>query len=169
MLIEPLSWASLRQAAALTDQVFHTEVLSPRLSFLASLLLPDSALRCLGYRKLRYWVAVTEENDGGVLGTTGLYSTRKDHYEARWLGWFCVVPDRRGQGIGGQLLDHAIAEACSEGARLLRIETSDDPGEAAAQRLYENRGLVVTKMQETFRGYKKLYRERLLVPSADRQ
>lgn len=164
MRIEPLSWANVRQAAAVAGQVFQAERLSPRFAFCASLLLPDVVLRCLGYRSLRYWVAVADGNDGNVLGTTGLYSTRKDRYEARWLGWFCVAPEVRGEGIGARLLDHAVAEARREGARVLRVETSDDAREAAAQRLYDSRKLTVTKVVPTIRGYSKVYRELLLSP-----
>ena len=167
MRIEALSWANVRRAAALAGRVFEPELLSPRLAFWASLLLPDVVLRCLGYRNLQYWVAVADDNEGKVLGTTGLYSTRKDRYEARWLGWFCVAPEQRGQGLGARLLDHAIAEACREGAKLLRVETSDDADEAAAQRLYESRGLTVRKVQATSRGYSKVYRELLLRPAPD--
>jgi GNAT superfamily N-acetyltransferase len=167
MRIEPLSWTNVRRAAALAGHVFQAELLSPRLDVWASLLLPDIAFRRLGYRNLQYWVAVTDENDGDVLGTTGLYSTRKDRYEARWLGWFCVAPQQRGQGIGGQLLDYAITEACREGAKILRVETSDDANEAAAQRLYESRGLAVTNVQPTGRRYRKVYRELLLSPAPD--
>ena len=167
MRIERLSWVNLRQAAALADHVFAAEPLSPRLAFLASLLLPDVMLRCLGYRSLRYWVAVTDDNEGDVLGTTGLYSTRSDRYEARWLGWFCVDCEHRGQGIGGRLLDYALTEACREGAKILRVETSDCGEEATAQQLYESRGLKVTNVQPASGEYNRIYRELLLNPASD--
>jgi hypothetical protein len=65
------------------------------------------------------------------------------------------------------LLDHTIAEARREGAKLLRVETSDDAEEAPAQGLYESRGLTITEVQPTNRGYSKIFRELLLSPAPD--
>lgn len=162
MRIKPLSVTNIRTAADLANHVFPGEFPSPRLSFWASLYLPNPILKVVGYRDIRYWVAVADDENNEVLGTVGLYSTREDRYEARWLGWFCVAPDRTGQGVGSALLDHALAEARREGARLLRVETSDGPEAEVAQKLYNSRGLQIAKVQPTQQGYCKIYRELLL-------
>ena len=78
----------------------------------------------------RYWVALNENGD--IIGTTGLYSEKDDFHEAIWLSWFCVDPDVRGQGIGKQLIEFSIEMARSYGKKYLRLYTSDDPNEAAA-------------------------------------
>ena len=85
-----------------------------------------------------YWVAVTEAGD--VCGVTGLYEYRRDRHEAVWMAWFCVDPERRGQGIGRQLIEHAIGQARAQGYRYFRLHTSAHPNEAAAQGLYEAYG-----------------------------
>jgi ribosomal protein S18 acetylase RimI-like enzyme len=65
-----------------------------------------------------------------------------------YLGWFGVKKSARGQGVGEQLLVHAIAEAMRSGVPYLRLETSDEPYLAAANRLYENHGLVVFRRDQ---------------------
>jgi GNAT superfamily N-acetyltransferase len=91
------------------------------------------------------WVAIDDHNQ--VIGTTGLYRYRKDANEAVWLAWFCVAPEARGAGIGGRLLDFTIEQARATGAMYLRLYTSDVPNEAAAQHLYESRGLQIYRTQ----------------------
>jgi GNAT superfamily N-acetyltransferase len=94
-------------------------------------------------RNMRYWLAIDHET-GQVIGTTGLYSYPDDP-KALWLGWMCVDPDHRGKGIGRQLLDFSLAQAREEGATHLRLYTSNHPNEAAAQLLYESRGMTTYK------------------------
>lgn len=106
---------------------------------------------------LDFWGAIDNQT-GKVVGTTGLYSYINDAAEAVWLAWFCVAPEVRKRGIGSQLLDFSIAEARKTGRRYLRLYTSDDLIESAAQRLYESRGLkIVRKQRRLF--YTKIYRE----------
>ena len=162
MRIEPLSVTNIREAAALANHVFPGEFPSPRLSFWASLYVPNRMLRIVGYRDVRYWVAVADEQNKEVLGTVGLYSTREDRYEARWLGWFCVTPERTRQGVGSALLDQALAEAQRERTRLLRVETWDGAEAAVAQTLYKSRGFKTIKVLKTRAGYSKIYMELLL-------
>jgi len=94
------------------------------------------------------WVAL--DDDGRVLGTTGLYRYRKDAHEAVWLSWFCVAPESRRAGVGGQMLDFTIERARATGATFLRLYTSDVSNEAAAQRLYESRGLNIYQTRNRF-------------------
>jgi ribosomal protein S18 acetylase RimI-like enzyme len=75
-----------------------------------------------------------------VLGTTGLYRYKKDANEAVWLAWFCVDHKARGRGIGQALIDHTVSRARNAGFSRIRLYTSTDPNEAAAQLLYEKNG-----------------------------
>ena len=60
--------------------------------------------------------------------------------------------------MGSRLLDFSIEEAKLTGRKYLRLYTSDRSGEAAAQILYESRGLeVVAKKRRLF--HTTIYRE----------
>ena len=63
-----------------------------------------------------------------------------DATEAVWVAWFCVDPKARGRGIGQALIDHTVSRARNAGFNRIRLYTSTDPNEAAAQRLYEKNG-----------------------------
>lgn len=106
----------------------------------------------------RYWVAV-DENTEDVGGIVGLYRY-KDDQQAEWLNWFAVDPSFRGIGLGGKLLDSAIAEAKKTGRPYLRLFTDDEPYEVAAQKLYESRGLVeVGREKHQNSEYHRIFRE----------
>ncbi len=80
------------------------------------------------------------DEDNGVIGTTGLYRYKRDADEALWVAWFCGDPKARGRGIGQALIDHTVMLARNAGYDRIRLYTSTDPNEAAAQRLYEKNG-----------------------------
>jgi GNAT superfamily N-acetyltransferase len=65
-----------------------------------------------------------------------LWSKAEDAY----LEELYVVPDRRGQGIGGALLDAAIEVAREIGADHFELTTGED--DTAARALYESRNLT---------------------------
>lgn len=144
--IEIMDSATLSEAKALVDRVFPAQGPFERL-FPWTFIGRESAfsravLRLAGVSELtEFWVAI--DDDGTVIGTTGLYRHCKDAHEAVWLSWFCVAPESRGNGLGGRLLDFSIERARRSGADFLRLYTSDTQNEAAAQRLYEGRGLRV--------------------------
>lgn len=56
-----------------------------------------------------------------------------------------VQPDYRGQGVGAQLLDHALAYARSQ--QILRITLLTDHDNVAAQHLYSQHGFQQSGMQ----------------------
>ena len=152
------------EAKALVAKVFPEQDLTERLSFWAykhqANFLMKMVLRLYGAMSVyKYWVAL-DENDR-ILGTTGLYSENDDFHEAIWLSWFCVDPEMRGQGIGKQLIEFSIEMARSYDKKYLRLYTSDDPNEAAAQVLYEKYGFKVFRSKK-MRGYTLFYRERVL-------
>ena len=109
---------------------------------------------------LDFWIAIDTQTRA-ILGTTGLYLYTRDATDVVWLAWFCVAPEARGRGIGSRLLDFSVNEARRTERRYLRLYTSDDPREAAAQRLYESRGLRVVGKKRRFL-HTEIYRELLL-------
>jgi ribosomal protein S18 acetylase RimI-like enzyme len=143
-------------------RVFRHQTLPERLSFWA-IANRDSWL----VRRLSAWAGVDDflnlwgaidQQTGRILGTSGLYAYTRDAAEAVWLAWFCVDPEFRRRGIGSRLLDFSIQEARRTGRDYLRLYTSDRPNEAAAQILYESRGLqVVARKRRLF--YTIIYRE----------
>lgn len=56
------------------------------------------------------------------------------------LWWIGVAPENQGSGAGSALLAHAESSAAEAGARLLIIQTSDQPPMARARRFYEKSG-----------------------------
>jgi GNAT superfamily N-acetyltransferase len=163
MQIQALSRSTLSSAIELANLVFPYQKLLERadLAFRLSLTsgwIPKLILRLMSVAEARYWVALNE--DGDVIGVTGLYKYLKDRDDSLWLGWTCVSPIARGNGIGGQLVDFAIAKARSEGKKFLKLYTSNHPNEAAAQYLYERRGLqVVSERALQGSNFKRIYRE----------
>jgi GNAT superfamily N-acetyltransferase len=96
----------------------------------------------MGLAGIKDMIAFDVYVDGAdlVLGTTGLYCYKNDATEAVWVAWFCVDPKARGRGIGQALIDHTVSRARNAGFNRIRLYTSTDPNEAAAQRLYEKNG-----------------------------
>jgi len=149
-------------AESLVKSVFPSMTLLERLSFIA-IRRPES----LGGRLLMWFAGVKSkvafsvyiDETGAVLGTTGLYQYNRDAQEAVWVGWFCVDPKARGKGIGQKLIDHTICLAVQAGFRRVRLYTSTDPNEEAAQRLYEKNGFKeISRKRELFTT--KIFRER---------
>jgi GNAT superfamily N-acetyltransferase len=133
----------MRDAESLVKSVFPSMTPLEQMSFIA-IKRPES----LGGRLLMWLAGVKSkvafdvyiDNTGAVLGTTGLYQYDKDAHEAVWVAWFCVDPKTRGKGIGQKLIEHTILIAAQAGFRRVRLYTSTDPNEEAAQRLYEKNG-----------------------------
>ncbi|QIR35486.1 GNAT family N-acetyltransferase [Tolypothrix sp. PCC 7910] len=145
--IQPLSKETLTAAIDLANKVFQYQRWWEKASwaFKLSLMhgyLPKLLLGFLGISWCRYWVAVNSQAD--VLGVTGLYTQRGDA-ETYWLGWTCVNPEARGQGIGAKLVDFAINQAKNDGANDLKLYTSDLPSNAIARQLYERRGFELVQ------------------------
>lgn len=150
MRIEPLSYNTLDRAINLVNNIFPYQ--KNQMHENCSITLTGSLNKnSLLYRficnfmeitDLNYWVAV-DDIDDRVIGITGLYSYLNDKEEAYWLGYTCVEPDFRGQGIGGKLVDLAIAKATDAGKKFLRLYTSNSPQQAVAQILYQKKGFRI--------------------------
>ncbi len=164
MQIMPLTEDLIPSAQALVNAVFPQQCLSERLSFWTYPRRESAVVRLLyrllGVKKLiGYWVAT--DAGGQVVAITGLYEYVADAADAVWLGWFCVAPEARHSGMGSRLLDFAIEKARETGKRCLRLYTSTDPNEAAAQMLYEKKGFLVTR-EERQRAATLIFREKRL-------
>jgi len=164
MHIEPLSYKTLEAAIDLVNEIFPHQNLFEKASLtfrfsLQNSIISQLAFSVIGITEAHYWVAI-DEDSRQVIGTTGLYCYKKDLNEAYWLGWTCVAPEARGQGIGGKLVDFCIAKARTAGKQFLRLYTSNHPNQAIAQILYEKRGFYLVG-DSPIRGtqFKKLYCE----------
>jgi GNAT superfamily N-acetyltransferase len=133
------------QTIQLVQRVFPSQGLVERLSLRLFRTPLQWLLGLGGIRSGRFWVAV---RDNAVVGTVGLYTRAQDAREAVWLGWFCVAPEARGDGIGGRLLEFVLKEAKSMQVRYLRLYTSTDPNERAAQGVYERAGLSIMRREQ---------------------
>lgn len=159
--IEPLSRKTLMPAIKLLEKVFPHEKESeiPHTSLRASLNPKPyrNKLAEWDILELRYWVALNKI--GKVIGIVGLYSYNKDRKEAEWLGWFAVSPKYRRHGIGKKMIDFAIYNAKLSGKRYLRLYTSMHPNELESHRLYEERGFVKVREEDTpgWKGKKIVY------------
>jgi GNAT superfamily N-acetyltransferase len=143
MQLHPLTPGTLQSAIRLANQVFPRQPWRERASIALRLSLHCGptvrlALRLCGIVDAHYWVAINDQ--GAVIGLTGLYRYRQDAADAQWLGWTCVAPAARGLGLGSRLVDHSIDRARRAGFRVLRLYTSTHPDEATAQVLYQRRG-----------------------------
>jgi GNAT superfamily N-acetyltransferase len=151
----------ISKADKLVSKVFPFRNLSERLTFWAfkhqNNYLVKLIINLFGVSSLsEFWVAIDENKN--VYGTTGIYSYKKDENEAVWLAWFCVHPEKRGQGIGKQLIEHSIKIARSYNRKYFRLYTSNSPNEKVAQNLYEKYGFKVIKKEKKLL-YTKIYRE----------
>jgi ribosomal protein S18 acetylase RimI-like enzyme len=145
MQITPCTIALAGEAKGLIKSVFPSMSPFERMSLVA-IMQPLSfigrAVMFLGRIKDLITFDVMVSDSGRILGTTGLYRYYRDDDITAWVAWFCVDPTARGQGVGQKLLDHTIAIGRKAKLRKLRLYTSTDPNEAAAQVLYERNGFV---------------------------
>ena len=151
MPIIPCPRELMGQAEALVHSVFPRMSVVERLSFLV-IKQPKSIVGRLlmliaGVRDIDAF-DVYVDDAGRVLGTTGLYRYTKDSDQASWVAWFCVDPEARGRGVGQALLEHTVERARRAGFRLIRLYTSTDPNESAAQRLYERNGFTEIRRKQ---------------------
>jgi GNAT superfamily N-acetyltransferase len=165
--IEPFDEVRRADVIRLVDRVFPSQSPVERLSMRVFQTRWDWLLRLGGIRNGQFWMALKDDT---VLGTVGLYETAKDAGTAYWVGWFCVSPEARGQRLGQRLIDFAVGEAKAARRRHLRLYTSTDPNEAAAQQLYERNGFAIVGETRPWlwrlagSPVRLLYREKALFP-----
>ena len=74
------------------------------------------------------------------------------------LFWICVAPAARGKGVGGRLMNNAVAQAKEAGARLMVIYTSSTEPYQPARRLYESQEFSrVAAVEDYYRDGDHLY------------
>ncbi|GAA4425184.1 GNAT family N-acetyltransferase [Georgenia halophila] len=78
--------------------------------------------------------------DGDRLAGSGALKALGDH-EAE-IKAMRTAEDRRGQGVGGLMLDHLVTQARTRGHRRLSLETGSQAFFAPARRLYARYGFV---------------------------
>ncbi|MBI4896450.1 MAG: GNAT family N-acetyltransferase [Candidatus Aenigmarchaeota archaeon] len=160
--IVPLTAKTLKSALDLVNSCFPVQMESEKADFWipASLGMHDTRKKNRTAISGRYWTACAR---GKVVGVIGLWEKKKTMKQEYWIGWFCVDPAARKKGIGTALLDFAIAQARKDKKKYLKLYTSEDPAEAAAQHLYEKKGLkITTKKKFKDFSYTTIYRMRRL-------
>jgi GNAT superfamily N-acetyltransferase len=102
----------------------------------------------------RIWLA---EQDGRLIGCTAI-ALRDDTAQLRWV---VVDPAARSAGLGGTLVDKAIAFCRSHGCASIYLFTTD--GLPASQALYEKLGFRITsnELGELWDGERPLIRMQL--------
>ena len=109
---------------------------------------PVSEGRVRGYaRRARASLFVAEGGTGGVVGMALLTPATSRPADLSVLQMVFVSPERWGEGIGGRLVDAALAEARSGGYGQCQLwaRACDE----RARRLYESRGFRRSGPQET--------------------
>lgn len=85
---------------------------------------------------VRLWVA---QDAGQIIGTVALARLAPDQEELKSMR---TEPQRRGSGVGWQLLHHALADARSRGVQQVSLETGSMDFFAPAHVLYRKAGFV---------------------------
>lgn len=141
--IQPLDQFTLLPATLLRDAIFTDMTVLEKETLSASIdpKKYEKWFPKIGVTKLEYWVHTDAISDS-ISGLIGLYNNLDDESDEIWLGWYCVNPELRGQGIGDKLLDFAINESRSRGKKVLNLYTTNEDKYASARRLYEKRGFI---------------------------
>ncbi len=151
MFLEPLSPQNLNEAIELAALVFPEDmqdVENPPQSFKASLDPKKYADFWNRYDiKLQRFFLAYQDNTDTVIGITSLYARTIDPPDVVWLGWYGIHPHFRGKGVGKELLRWTMDLARQEGNRRMRLYTSTNPGEQAAQHMYEALGFKIVPQE----------------------
>lgn len=86
---------------------------------------------------VRLWLA--RDGRGRIVGSVALSPVEHGHEEIKSMR---VEPSLRGQGLGGALLDAAVADAGARGLTRVSLETGADPFFAPAWAVYRGRGFT---------------------------
>jgi [ribosomal protein S18]-alanine N-acetyltransferase len=104
--------------------------------------------RVRGYaRRARAFLFVAEGGTSGIVGMSLLTPATSRPSDVSVLQMVFVSPERWGIGIGGKLVDAALAEARSGGYGQCQLWVR--ACDARARRLYESRGFRRTGLQKT--------------------
>ncbi len=78
------------------------------------------------FQHLKYFVA---EENGKIIGVSGLYQWRAYPKDIAWIGYTAVDPRWQNKNIGTKLIQHVIAEAKNKKLRLLLLEMTSQEEE----------------------------------------
>lgn len=162
----PLSQDNIQEAIDLVQAVFPTDFAtqdSPEEAYRASLdrenhkdFISRHHLDILQY-------FIVRDSAGKAVGVTGWYTETVGPKDIIWLGWYCLDPNERGKGYGREILEWTMNKAKEMGYKAMKLYTSNDPNEAAAQILYEKIGFnLIGEEQAEGEQYKTLFREKVL-------
>ncbi|KND47722.1 MAG: hypothetical protein AB201_02175 [Parcubacteria bacterium C7867-006] len=160
MLPIPLTEKYLEAAVKMVDEVFPQDldaIWNPEKSLPLSLR-PQSELKQDVF--VDYWIVLNDNDE--IIGVTGMYRLKEDPEDVVWLGWYCIRADQRGRGLGRELLNWTIDKAKERGFKKMKLYTSTDPNEAAAQILYDKLDFKIIGEDEGDGIHKTLYRQKLL-------
>lgn len=165
MKIVPLSKKNINEAIALANSIFPDDAQlydSPFNDYWAYLE-PEKNKSYWQNNKLSSleYFLVVDESTYKITGATGLYAHNDEPKDLVWLGWFYIDPKERGKGLGQLTLEWTVKRAKEKGFKKLRLWTTEDPNETAAQKLYEKLGFkIIKKEKKNDQKYLVLYRER---------
>ncbi len=113
------------------------------------------------WRDERFWqYYVVKGDDKKIIALTGLYNSYKHEPGDIWLGWYGVLPDYRGKGVGREVLKLTMEKAREMGYKKFKLWTTTDTGEENAQRLYDDMNIkIYNKIMHEGGEYEILYRE----------
>ena len=163
----PLSKDNLEEAIDLVYSVFPDDANSmddPAVAYRASIDKEGNQdfIQRHHLETLQYFI-VKNFPDEKIVGVTGWYTEARGPKDIIWLGWYCIDPNERGKGFGKEILEWTIGKVKEMGYRVMKLYTTTDPNEAAAQILYEKIGFkLIGEEQEEGRAYLTLFREKVL-------
>jgi GNAT superfamily N-acetyltransferase len=146
--IAPLTDNTLKDATSLRDSIFD-DIDPLDIKTLKASLNPKKYkkwFKDIELIKLNYWLAIDKTNN--VMGMVGLYNEIEDNKDMCWLGWFCVDPKHREQGVGKKLLEFSIARAKQENKKYLHLYTQDLPEYRSAIKMYKEYGFKFYEPEE---------------------
>ena len=94
-----------------------------------------------GHNILVYYLIYNHQCE--VVALTGLYQEDGDPVDTCWLGWYGVLPEFRNRGYGKAVLEYTELLAKQFGKRVIKLWTTEEPDEAAAQFLFEKMNYAV--------------------------
>ena len=159
--LEKITAHNLEQAIEIGKIIFPVDsekIQCPEMVYRWSASTEDGLIEAeTGGKNLEYYLAYNEAHT--VVGVTGLYQEPDDPDSLRWLGWFGVVPEYRGRGYGRRILEATESLCLRMKVTTLKLWTTEDDEEAAAQILFEKKDYRIIGRDEDL-GYKMLIRER---------
>lgn len=115
----------------------------------------DKNLKKKFYHEQKYFLAI---EDSKIIGISGIYSFSHHPKNTCWLGWFAVLPEYRGRGIGTKLLKYTLNWAKKKRYKFFCIETTSHKSQKVARKLYKRFGFKkVGRISDFFKIYDLLY------------